>query len=381
MATKPFQHLLHDKKHVIHAPEETSKVKVENCIGFVKVPVGIAGPLLVDGPNATNEQVYATLATTEATLVASCARGCKAFNACGGLQFDILGEGMSRAPVFKFPTPRHAIKFAKKAPELQSQFTTVAESTSRHLRLQKMVPHIVGSSVHLIISYYCGDASGQNMVTIATQKACQMLVSSQWGSEYGIVGFQLDGNMSSDKKPSWGNVKMTRGIEVMAWGTLTNSACEKILGTSSYNLYTTLLTGKEGGIRNGQFGCNINTSNIIAAIFIATGQDAACVAEGCWSHLVPEYDFDTKNLKISLYWPSLPVGVVGGGTAYETQNECLQIMKCLGPGMKGRFAGLIASFALALDVSTCSAVANHTFSQSHQRLARTSQQRTPKSNL
>ena len=93
MATKPFQHLLHDKKHVIHAPEETSKVKVENCIGFVKVPVGIAGPLLVDGPNATNEQVYATLATTEATLVASCARGCKAFNACGGLQFDILGEG------------------------------------------------------------------------------------------------------------------------------------------------------------------------------------------------------------------------------------------------------------------------------------------------
>ncbi|KAE8161394.1 hydroxymethylglutaryl-CoA reductase [Aspergillus tamarii] len=362
MATKPWQHLLQDKKQIIHTPEEISKIKVENCIGFVKIPVGIAGPLLVDGPNATNGQVYATLATTEAALIASCARGYKVFNACGGLQFDILGEGMSRVPVFKFPTPRHAINFAKSVPELQSQFTTIAESTSKHLRLQHIVPHIIGSSIHPYISYSCGDASGQNMVTIATQKACQMLVTSPQGSEYEIIGFQIDGNISSDKTPSWGNVRMTRGEEVMAWETLMNSACEKILGTSSYNLYTTLITGKEGGIRNGQFGCNIDTSNIVAAIFIATGQDAACVAEVCWSHLVPEYDFHTKDMKISLYLPSLPVGVIGGGTVYETQNECFQIMKCAGPGMKGRFAGLIAS---------CS----------HQRLARTSQQHIQKSRM
>jgi hydroxymethylglutaryl-CoA reductase len=130
------------------------------------------------------------------------------------------------------------------------------------------------------------------------------------------------------------------------------------------------MTIKEGGIRNGQFGSNINTANILAGVFIATGQDAASIAEGSWSQLTPEYNYQTKELKMTLYFPSLPVGVVGGGTLYDTQREALNALGCTGPGTKRRLAGLIAAFAIALDVSTSAAIVSNTFTQSHQRLAR-----------
>lgn len=127
---------------------------------------------------------------------------------------------------------------------------------------------------------------------------------------------------------------------------------------------------KEGRIRNGQFGSTINTANIVAAMFISCGQDAASVAEGSWSQLTSEYDWDTKVLKMTLYFPSLPVGVVGGGTSYKTQSDALQLLKCKGLNRKRRLAGLIAAFAVALDASTSAAIANNTFTKGHQILAR-----------
>lgn len=370
---KAFEELLRDKKGLREHSAETSDAQIENCVGFVKVPVGLAGPLLVNGPNTPNEHVYAPLATTEAAIVASCSRGCKAFTACGGLQFDVLGDRMSRAPLFNFATPQEAIDFARRIPDFQSQIAEAAESTSNHLRFQKMTPHVVGPNVNLYMSYYCGDAAGQNMVTIATQMVCEMLASSPLGSESKLQYFVVEGQMSSDKKASIGAVLSPRGVEVMAWGTLTNSVCEEILGIPSHILYRGFMHSKEAGLRNGQFGSSINNPNIVAAMFIAAGQDAACVVDSCWSQVVAEYDVETEDLKISIYFPSMPVGVIGGGTGYETQKECLQILGCAGKGMKGRLAGLIASFALALDVSTLSAVLNNTFSRGHQQLARQSQ--------
>ncbi|CAG7939305.1 unnamed protein product [Penicillium olsonii] len=350
--------------------EDLSHIRIENCVGFVRVPLGIAGPLRVTGPDLQLERAFAPLATTEAALVASCSRGCKAFNLCGGLQFDILGNSISRAPVFGFETPKEAIAFARFVPEIQEEFAKSAESTSRHLRFQNMVPHIIGSTVHLFISYHCGDATGQNMVTIATQHACDKLVEYLQGGQHRVKFTRIEGQLSSDKKPSWGNVKHGRGVEVIAWGSLSNEVCESVLGCTSEILYTLIRTLKDGGIRNGQFGDNLNTANIIAAIFISTGQDAGSIAEASWTHLVPEYDHTTKDLQLSLYCPSLPVGVVGGGTGYESQKECLKMMDCVGPGKKEQLAGLIASFALALEISTGAAVASNTFSESHQRLAR-----------
>jgi NADP-dependent 3-hydroxy-3-methylglutaryl-CoA reductase len=349
---------------------EPSKINIENFVGFVKVPVGLAGPLRIQGAERTDDEFFAPLATVEPTLVASCSRGCKALNRCGGVEFHVLDEGMSRAPVFFFASPKEAVLFAGHVPGLHRQFAADAERTSRYARLQKLTPHIIGSNVHVKFDYFCGDAVGQNMVTIATQEACDRFLQTNAAKELGVKDFVIEGEMASDKKASWGNVKEPRGVQVMAWGELSDSVCEEVLGCSTQRLYTVLTSIREGQVRNGQFGSNINTANVIAAMFIACGQDAGSVAEASWSHLTVNYDWETKQLKLSLFFPSLPVGVVGGGTNYMAQKASLELLKCRGPGMKRRLAGLIAAFALALDISTSAAIANDTFTGSHKRLAR-----------
>jgi NADP-dependent 3-hydroxy-3-methylglutaryl-CoA reductase len=319
-------------------PAETSEIKIESFAGFIRVPVGLAGPLRVQDMDQTNDDFFAPLATVEPTLVASCSRGCKAFNKCGGIRFHVFGEGMSRAPVFFFSTPAKAITFAENVPVFLKQFATDAERTSRYARLQKLTPHVVGSNVHVKFDYLCGDAVGQNMVTIATQTACDLFMQSSVAKEFGVEDFVIEGEMASDKKASWGNVKEPRGVQVMAWGELSNAACEEVLGCGAERIYNIWKPSREGQTRNGQWGSNINTANIVAAMFIACGQDAGSVAESSWSHLTLDYDWEKKHLKLSLFFPSLPVGVVGGGTGYTTQKASLELLKCHGPGMKRRLA-------------------------------------------
>ncbi|CZR49634.1 uncharacterized protein FPRO_14887 [Fusarium proliferatum ET1] len=346
------------------------KVRVENCIGFCQIPLAVAGPLQVTG-GVTLDTVYAPLATYEGTLVASCSRGCKAFNASGGIHIETLSNSMSRGPVFTFDSPDHAVIFAKDVPALKPIFSQWAAETSAYVRLQAMQPTIIGSKVHVLCSYSCGSAAGQNMVTKATQHACEMLRDSLT-DKYSIRGFLIEGQLASDKKPSWGNVKKPRGVETLVWGTISPDVCREVLGCTTDQLYATQQILKEGGIRNGQFGCNVNPINIIAAMFIATGQDPASTAEASWSHLTSELHPKTGALTMSLYLPSLPVGTVGGGTGLPMQREALKMLKCDGEGaeQKQRLAGLIAAFGLALDVSTSAAVTNDTFTASHMRLGR-----------
>lgn len=362
-----------DLSFTLRDPDELEDIRVENCIGFSQVPVGLAGPLRLTGPdnidNLFMDTIFAPLATYEPTLVASCSRGCKAFNTSGGLNFEVLGDGMSRAPVFVFDHPGYAVDFARAIPAFQGRFAEWAESTSEHVQLRSMKPKVIGSQVHLFCTYHCGSATGQNMVTKATKYACDRL-REELEIKFFIRDFLIEGQLASDKKPSWGNVKESRGVEVIVWGTISNQTCQSVFGCSTDRLYYTQQTAKEGGIRNGQFGSNINTANIVAAMFIATGQDVGSVAEASWSHLTSELDSETKDLRLTLYFPSLPVGTVGGGTGYATQQEALKLVKCAAPDMKGRLAGIIASFALALDASTSAAVANDTFTESHMRLAR-----------
>ncbi|PLN80601.1 nad-binding domain of hmg-CoA reductase [Aspergillus taichungensis] len=277
---------------------------------------------------------------------------------------------MSRSPVFQFDSPREAIQFSRRLPDFKDALVRSAEATSRHARLQNVTSHITGSDVYVRFDYTCGGAAGQNMVTIATQNACNWLRNTSFASELNIRNFLIEGNMSPDKKPSWGAVVAPRGVEVVSWAVLSDAACQQVLGCTTERLYKTHRLLQEGGIRNGQFGCNVNTANVVAAIFIATGQDVAGVAEGAWAHFICDYDYTSKSLKISLYMPSLPIGTVGGGTGYATQQEALQIMNCAGPDSKSRLGGIIAAFAIALEISTLAAGASDTFSESHQRLAR-----------
>lgn len=368
--TDKFHSLLDRIPHILALKSERDEVNIENFVGYTKVPVGLAGPLRIQGSENTNGEFFAPLATVEPTLVASCSRGSKALDRCGGVHFKVLGEGMSRAPVFAFDDTADAVAFAELLPSLHERFARDAEITSRHARLQKLTPHIIGSNVHVHFSYWCGDAAGQNMVTIATQRACERFIESPTAQELRVRDIIIEGQMASDKKPSWGNVKEPRGVQVIVWARLYDDVCQQLLGCTTERLCQVILMLKEGGIRNGQFGCNINAANIVAAMFISCGQDAASVAEGCWCQLTPEYDWTTKELRLTMFFPSLPVAVVGGGTFYPTQQESLRLLGCQGSGGKRRLAGLVGAFALALDVSTSAAIANNTFAQSHATLAR-----------
>ncbi|KAJ5803200.1 hydroxymethylglutaryl-coenzyme A reductase family protein [Penicillium pulvis] len=365
-------------KHITQDESTIRNAKIENCIGSVKVPVGIAGPLRVKGPDGTDGDFHAPLATCESTLVASCSRGCKLLSSSGGVQFKLLRDTMTRAPVFWFACVEDAASFYDLLPGLFSEFRDAAQSTSRHARLVKIQPQIVGSTVHVIFEYYCGNAAGQNMVTFATQKACDRFAASNTALAVNLRKITIDGQLTSEKSLSWGNILHSRGVAVMAWGVITQEACQKILGTSTWGLYQLVNNSKEAATRNGQLGYSVNQANVVAAMFIACGQDAASVAESAWSHLAVQFDRETEELGVSTYFPSLPVGTVGGGTTLDTQREALELLGCTGPGSKGRLAGLIASFALALDISTAAAIGNNTFATSHYKLGRSTRREQSK---
>ncbi|KUJ08912.1 hydroxymethylglutaryl-CoA reductase [Mollisia scopiformis] len=356
-------------KHISRDLTTSQGIKIENHVGFTQVPVGLAGPLTINGTYQKCKEVYGPLATVEPTLVAACSRGCKLFSTCGGISTSALTEGLSRVPVFVFSTISAAVAFYHRVPDLLGEFKVSAEKTSRHAVLLSLTPHIIGTGVHVKFMYSCGDAAGQNMVTLGTHATCTDFLSSE-SRPVELIDFQLEGNISSDKKLSWGSVHEPRGVSVMAWSTITNDASLKIMGSSTKRLKTVLTRIEEGGLRNGNLGQCLNTANVVTAMFIACGQDAASVLESGWSQLTAEVDDETGDLTLSLFFPSLLVGTVGGGTGYATQKEALDLIGCSGEGKKWAFAETVAAFALALEASTLAALANDTFAASHKTLAR-----------
>lgn len=276
---------------------------------------------------------------------------------------------MSRAPIFRFKNVSDALRFYQALPRFREEMQRTAESTSRRIKLISIIPHLLGTCVHVRFAYTCGAAAGQNMTTIATHAVCQNFLNKH-KAEFDVQGFMVEGQMASDKKLSWGNVSSPRGVRAVAWASLSDDTCRKVLGNASANIFGTYLHGVQAGIRNGMQGYNINVANVLAALFIATGQDAASVLEGGWAQLTMEFNDETGVLTVFIFFPSLPVGTVGGGTSLRTQREALEMLGCYGEGNKFKLAETIAAFALALEISTLGAIANDTFSQSHHRLAR-----------
>ncbi len=244
---------LSNLKHISRDLNISEGIKIENHVGFTQVPLGLAGPLTINGTYQKRKQIYGPLATVEPTLVAACSRGCKLFSTCGGISTSALTEGLSRAPVFVFSSIAAAVDFYRTVPSLLEGFKTKAQKTSRHAVLNSLTPSLVGSCVHIKFTYSCGDAAGQNMVTLATHAACSDFLSSS-SRPAGLTDFQLEGNISSDKKLSWGSVHEPRGVSVVAWGTITTDASQKILGCSTQRLKAVLARFEEGGIRNGNLG-------------------------------------------------------------------------------------------------------------------------------
>jgi len=343
---------------------------IENPIGAVQVPLGIAGPLKIIGDYAKGE-FYIPLATSEGALVASINRGCKAITLSGGARAKIINDGMARAPLFWTPSIDDAIGLVNWVKEHFDEIKKEAESTTRHGKLLRIEPYLIGNNVWLRFVYFTGDAMGMNMATIATDKACRYIEANYPKAKY----LSLSGNMCTDKKPAFINMLHGRGKTVVAEAIVKREIVKKVLKTTPEDIIE-VNTRKNllGSIRAGSFSLNAHFANIIAAIFIATGQDAAQVVESSMGYTWAELT-ENGDLYITITLTSLEVGTVGGGTRLPTQREALQILGVYGPGdppgtNAKKFAEIVAGAVLAGELNLLAALAAGHLAQAHERLGR-----------
>ena len=358
MASSALKHT-----RIFSIPE--SKVGIENFIGVAQVPIGLAGPLLIQGEHAKGE-FSVPLATTEGTLVASYSRGMKALTRAGGVTCTVLADRMQRAPLFVFANAREARVFGAWIKCRHADIAKIAESTSKIARLQTIDVFLASKLAFLRFSYYTGDAAGQNMVTLATAEACKWILQH---FKFPPQAFYLEGNMATDKKASALNILGTRGKRVVAEATIPRDVLKAILRTTPEQICSHINAANVGAMLAGANNNGMHSANGIAAIFIATGQDVANVAEAAaaiyHTEVTPE-----GALYASITLPSLIVATHGGGTGLPTQRECLEIMGCVGVGTAYKLAEIVAGTVLAGELSLQAAILSGDWVSSHERYGR-----------
>ena len=338
---------------------------VENCIGTVKVPVGVAGPLRIRGMFASGD-FYVPLATTESALVASYARGARTISEAGGCLSILLHEGMRRTPGFVLRSLCEAGLFAIWCIEQGEQLRAAAAKTTRHGDLIDIGMAVEGNHVYLILDYTTGDASGQNMVTIATQAVCEYIMEN---ATVRPERFYVEANLSGDKKATAHSFVTVRGKKVSAEVTLPAQLVAERLHTTPQDLERYWKMSAIGAIQSGSIGVQGHFANACAALYIACGQDPACVAESAVG--VTRFEVtDGGDLYASVTLPSVVVGTVGGGTALPAQRACLEIMGLAGPGKAQALAEVCGALALAGELSITAALCSGDFTRAHQKLAR-----------
>jgi len=338
---------------------------IENFIGTVKVPVGIAGPLRVNGVYAQGD-FYVPLATTEAALVASYSRGSQLISEAGGCTAVLFDQGVTRAPGFAFANVRDCGQFVVWVLSQMDAFRAAAEQTTRHGRLIDLRFAIEGNHVYLIFDYETGDASGQNMVTIATQAICEYIAAN---SPVQPRHMFLEANMSGDKKASALSFTTVRGRKVTAEVIIPAELVRQFLHTTPEKLAQYGIMAGLGGVMMGSMGVQGHYANGFAALYIACGQDAACVAESAVG--VTRWEVtEAGELYASVTLPNIMVGTVGGGTGLPSQRACLDILGLAGPNKADALAEVTAAVCLAGELSIAGALCAGDFAHAHRRLAR-----------
>jgi len=338
---------------------------VEYLIGTVKVPVGVAGPLRVNGLFAQGDY-YVPLATTEAALVASYSRGARLISEAGGASALLLNEGVGRAPGFVFRTIRESGEFAAWVISQVEEFRRVVEGTTRHGRLRDVRLVVEGNHVYLYFEFTTGDAAGQNMVTLATEAICGYI---QAHSPVRPQAFFVEANFSGDKKASALSFSGVRGRKVTAEVVLPADLVRRRLHTTPKQMVEYGQISAVGGVMSGTIGVQGHYANGLAALYIACGQDAACVAESAVG--VTRMELDPEGgLYATVTLPNLIVGTVGGGTGLPSQRACLEILGLAGPGNSQALAEVCAALALAGELSIVGALCAGEFTRAHERLAR-----------
>lgn len=342
-------------------------VAIGNCehfIGVAQVPLGLAGPLRIDGEHAQGEFLI-PLATSEGTLVASYNRGMQVLNACGGARCTVIGDDMQRAPVFVFADARRGRDFAAWATAHTAEIRAAAEATSRVARLDYIDAYLASKFVYLRFNFTTGDAAGQNMVTRATLAGCGWILDNYAG----IERFYLESNFATDKKASHINTLKSRGKRVTAEAVIERSVLVQRLRVEPEALAHHYAVANVGAFMAGANNNGLHAANAITAMFIACGQDVANVAESCagivFAELTPDGD-----LYLSITLPSLIVATHGGGTGLPTQRECLELLGCYGRGGVRKLAEIVAGVVLAGELSLAAAISASEWVSSHERYGR-----------
>ena len=343
---------------------EALKKNIENPIGTIQIPVGLAGPLKLNGEHAQGD-FYVPLATSEGALVASVNRGCSAITHAGGANVRITDDKMTRGPVIKTKSVIEALKVKKWIEDHFKELKKAAEVTTRHGKLLKIDPVVlVGRYLYPRFIYKTGDSMGMNMVTIATENALNLLTYKT-----GAHVVALSGNVCVDKKPSHLNMIEGRGKTLVAEALIPKEIIEKTLKTSTEAIVE-VNTSKNliGSAISGSMGFNAQYANMIGALFLATGQDEAHIVEGSLGITTAE---DVNgDLYFAVTLPDVPLATVGGGTRLETARECLEIMDVYGSGKVSKFAEIVAGTVLAGELSLIGALAAGHLARAHKELGR-----------
>jgi len=344
----------------------------ENFMGIAQIPMGVTGPISIQGEHVDpEEEIYVPLATTEGALIASANRGCRALREAGGAVVRVDDVGMTRAPVFRSSGIAQTREFLAWVASHEDEIRSVVEGTSRFLKLQAIRPQAFGSSVWLRFQFATGDAMGMNMATIACDRVVRELIEPSTG----VTCVALSGNFCVDKKPSAVNFLEGRGKRVFAEVVLDGTVLERCLKSSAASLLEVQYRKNMlGSIAAGAMGFNAHYANVLAAFFVATGQDLAQVVEGAMGVTCLE-PRGSDGVYASVFMPDLPLGAVGGGTALATQREALSLLgidaRSDEPGWAAmRLAEILGATVLAGEISLLAAFTSGDLASAHERLGR-----------
>jgi hydroxymethylglutaryl-CoA reductase (NADPH) len=345
------------------------KSNIESFVGCCDIPLGLVGPIRMMDADQNFEDIYTVAGTSEGALIASMNRGAALIRACGGFNAHVEKQRMLRAPMFCFENIFEAKLFSEWIVSQLENLRKHIKKYSSHANLIEIKTTIMGKYIDCKFYYETGDASGQNMTTICTWHSC-LWIEEEFNKQhkFNIKEFVLDGNGSSDKKVSHATLINGRGIDVVAECIIDEAIIRKRLKTTSNDIVRFYAKSLQISTKDGMIGANVNVANSIAAIFVATGQDIACLAASSVAYLHVENH--ERGLYISLKIPRLVIGTIGGGTGLPGPKSNLELMGCYGTGKIERFAKLIAGFSMGLELSTISAIVSGQFAIAHERLGR-----------
>ncbi len=357
-------------------PSKLGNAEEKNCeqmFGHVPIPVGLAGPLNVQFSSGKTADIHLPLATTEGALVASVNRGCKALNLAGGVKTSSTYHGITRSLAFRIVNCQLSI--VNSLQKLESKWKQIGESTSNHLKIISFCIDEADDHIFLTINCDTDEAMGMNMVTIAAQAIGEWLQSNIEGLEFVTVA----GNVDSDKKPSKRTHDLGRGYEVIAEAELSEDVIREVLKSDSESLTKTAHAKLDVGSKlAGALGSNLHATNIISALYLATGQDSAHVVEGSLTDTTidtsAKADSQQSTINIRVRCPAILIGVRGGGTQLPAQKQCLDlILKSIVDcrlSKARQLAEIVGAAVLAGEISLLAAQATHTLAKAHGKLGR-----------